>query len=79
MTNHITCKKLGHYFIRAYSYQAFKEDFLLAQQFNFEYLIMNEARKNKCKNIVPMIETKLSDNSTFFLLKGYEMDLRSYL
>ena len=79
MTKHITCKPLGSYYIRAYSYAGFKEDFMLAQQFNFEYQILNEARKIKCKHIVHMIDVKLSDSETFFLLKGYEMDLRSYL
>lgn len=52
---------------------------MLAQQFNFEYLIMNGAKKNECKHIVPMIDVKLSDNATFFVLKGYQMDLRTYL
>ena len=79
MTGHITCKPLGHYFVRAYSYQGFKEDFMLAQQFNFEYQILNEARKNKCQHIVFMGDVKFSDHEVFFVLKGYEMDLRSYL
>ena len=79
MVKNITCKPIGHYFIRAYSYNGFKEDFMLAQQFNFEYLIMNGAKKNDCKHIVPMIDVRLSDNATFFVLKGYQMDLRTYL
>ncbi len=68
LNSDISCAPLGHYFIRAYRYEGFKTDFMLAQQFNFEYMIMNEAKKAQCKHIVQMLDIKLSDSSTFFVL-----------
>ena len=79
MIGNICCKRNGNYFIRAYRYEGFKEDFMLAQQFNFEYQILQRAKEEKCKNIVSLATVKLSDTATFFVLERYEMDLRWYL
>jgi hypothetical protein len=79
LKSHITCKKLGDCFVRAYKYEGFKQDFMLEQQFNFEYQILHKAQDEKCKHIVPMVTVKFSHEAAFFVLKRYEMDLRVYL
>ena len=38
--------------IRLWSYDDFALDYMLAQQFNYEYLILIEAKKKECKHIV---------------------------
>lgn len=52
---------------------------MLAQQFNYEYTILEEASKRECKNIVRMHDTFLNEDCVVFELKRYEMDLRTYL
>ena len=39
---------------RYWRYADFELDYMLAQQFNFEYLILNEAREKNCQHIAPL-------------------------
>jgi hypothetical protein len=38
--------------LRLWSFDDFALDYMLAKQFNFEYLILIEAKKKDCKHII---------------------------
>ena len=40
--------------LRFWRYADFALDFMLAQQFNYEYMILNGAMKKECKHIVKL-------------------------
>ena len=52
---------------------------MLAQQFNFEYLILWAAWEKECKNIVRLEDMFFLPYAFMFQMKRYAMDLRTYL
>ena len=65
--------------LRFWRYADFELDYMLAQQFNYEYKILNEARRSECKHIVKLDDEFLNKDCAVFELKRYQMDLRTYL
>jgi len=65
--------------MRFWRYDDFALDYRLAQQFNFEFDILELARENDCKNIASLQSTWLTSYAVVFNITRYEMDLRTYL
>jgi hypothetical protein len=51
----ITTFRYGDEFVRGYKFEAFKQDYMLGQQFSFEETILTEAEEANCKNIVKLL------------------------
>jgi hypothetical protein len=75
----ITTFRGGENFIKGYRFEAFKEDYMLGQQFSFEDAILTNADEAGCKNIVKLRFKNFCDAGVLFFLEAYEMDLRVYL
>ena len=65
--------------LRFWRYADFELDFMLAQQFNYEYEILFSAWRAECNHIVRLYDFALSIDSVVFEISRYDMDLRSYL
>ena len=65
--------------LRFWRYADFELDYMLAQQFNYEYQILHAADANNCKHIVNLHNEYLNIDSVVFMLERYDMDLRTYL
>jgi hypothetical protein len=65
--------------LRLWSFDDFALDYMLAQQFNFEYLILVEAKKKDCKHIIRIKDVLLTTYAAVFVLERHTMDLREYL
>jgi hypothetical protein len=57
----ITTFRQENRYVRGYRFEAFKEDFMLAQQFTFEETILTNAEEIGCKNIVKLLSKKFTD------------------
>ena len=65
--------------LRFWRYDDFALDFMLAQQFNYEFEILEQAKANDMKHIVQLDETRLTSYAVLFNYRRYDMDLRAYL
>ena len=65
--------------LRFWRYADFKLDYMLAQQFNYELKILDNAWNKECKNIVRLRDVFLNKDCVVFEQKRYQMDLREYL
>lgn len=64
---------------KRYLYKAFGQQYELAQEFNYEYMVLNAAKKNKCQHVVGLEQVYLNTDHVSLVIKRYEMDLRTYL
>lgn len=64
---------------RFWSYNGFETDFMLAQQFNYEILILDKATLKECKHIVHYQDYFFTSYAFLIEIERYEMDLRTYL
>jgi hypothetical protein len=65
--------------LRFWRYADFKLDYMLAQQFNYEYAILDKAWNQESKHIVRLRDVFLNKDCVVFEQKRYQMDLREYL
>jgi hypothetical protein len=65
--------------LRFWRYDDFALDFMLAQQFNFEFEILEQAKEKELKHLVRLDETRLTSYAVLFNYRRYEMDMRMYL
>jgi len=65
--------------LRFWRYADFKLDYMLAQQFNYEYTILHTAWDKEFKNVVGLRNVFLNKDCVVFEQKRYQMDLREYL
>ena len=65
--------------MRFWRYEDFALDFMLAQQFNYEFEILTKAKDCEFKHISWLDETWLTSYAIVFNIQKYEMDLRMYL
>ncbi len=51
----------GDVYAKGYRFEAFKEDYMLGQQFSFEETILTEAEEAGCKNIVKLLSKEFTN------------------
>lgn len=71
--------KQENVFFKCYRFEAFKQDYMLGQQFTFEETILTNAEEAGSKHIVKLLGKRFVEDGVAFILEGYEMDLRVYL
>ena len=65
--------------LRFWRYDDFALDYMLGQQFTYEYEILTSAHEKDCKHIVPLQDVRLTRYAAVFNYNVYDMDLRMYL
>ena len=65
--------------LRFWRYDDFALDYMLAQQFNYEFQINFEANKRNCKNIALTQDIWLNKYAAVFNITRYDLDFRKYL
>jgi len=65
--------------MRFWRYDDFALDFMLGQQFNYEFQILEKAKDKDFKHITRLDETWLISYAAVLNITKYEMDMRMYL
>ncbi len=75
----ITTKVCRDAVLRFWRYDDFALDYMLAQQFNYEFQILPSAWINDCDHISRLNEISLTSYAVLFEIQKYDVDLRTYL
>jgi serine/threonine protein kinase len=79
LVNDVTVETTEERVIKRYLYSAFKRNYELGQEFNYEFVVLKEAKANKLEHIIWLKNVRLHPEHVAFETERYEMDLRTYL